>query len=179
MHEYNEREKILIIFSICFLHFYSNFGYESTFSFEEYFNQNLINLCTKYNVYVIDMKQFKIFCYSFYYTLIKEIKTIDYKKFKNLYSFYNYNALEEEKSLLGEESHQGIENTKSSNFFKNMKSYLTKSNTLDRYNNIKSNLKKIVNQRILTPLVSTTERVVDMVLSVKFFNLDRCQYFEQ
>ena len=167
MQEYNEKEKILIIFSICFLHFYSNFRYENTFTFEEYFNQNLINLCTKYNVYVKDLKQFKIFCYSFYYQIIKEIKNIDYGKFKNMYTYYNSSAIEEEKIIIGEKNQiSDTSSSNTSNFLKAFQNYIANFNSFDKYQNLKSNLKKIVNKKIITPLVSTTERVVDMVLSV-------------
>ncbi len=175
MQEYNDKEKVLIIFSICFLHFYSNFTYENSFTFEEFFNQNLINLCTRYNVYVKDMKQFKIFCYSFYYQLIKEIKNIDYIRLKNMYKFYNSFALEEEKKLIDEhEAEQAEQNFYQDSsqycFLKIVKNYITKFN---KYQNLKTNFKKLVSKKILTPLVSTTERVVDMVLSVRHFNLDR------
>ncbi len=181
MQEYNEKEKILIIFTICFLHFYTNFTYENTFSFEDYFNQNLINLCTKYNVFVIDIKQFKIFCYSFYYQLIKEIKNVNYAHFKNMYAYYNPSALEEEKIILGENF---ISNNNFKNYFRNepikdvtggpntnkflwyFKNYVNTSYTSEKYQNLKTNLQKIVNKKIMTPLISTTERVVDMVLSV-------------
>ena len=180
MQEYSDKEKVLIIFSICFLHFYSNFSYENSFTFEEFFNQNLINLCTRYNVYVKDLKQFKIFCYSFYYQLIKEIKNIDYSRFKNMYNFYNSSAWEEEKKLINEKDQEENISQDGSQicFLKIVKNYITKFNTYPQYQNLKTNLKKLVDKKILTPLVSTTERVVDMVLSVNFFNLDRNKQFE-
>jgi hypothetical protein len=185
MGDYTEKEKILMIFSICYLHFYSNFTYENTFTFEDYFNQNLINLCTKFNVFVKDIKQFKIFCYSFYYQLIKEIKNANYARIKNLYLFYNASALEDEKLILGENFNQGnfitqtqgemnqrarknseILNNSDPNILSYFKNYVHTFNTHDKYKNLKSNLQKIVNKKIMTPLISTTERVVDMVLSV-------------
>jgi hypothetical protein len=182
MGDYSEKEKILIIFTICYLHFYTNFTYENNFSFEDYFNQNLINLCTKYNVFVKDIKQFKIFCYSFYYQLIKEIKNTNYAQMKNLYIFYNSSALEEEKIILGENYNQkegdklfqGLYNNQEKPCYtpnilslSYVKNYVQNFNTIDKYKNLKSNLQKIVNKKIMTPLVSTTERVVDMVLSVR------------
>jgi hypothetical protein len=165
----NEKEKILIIFSICFLHFYANFSYECNFSFEDYYNQNLINLCTKYNVFIKDMKQFKIFCYSFYYQLIKEIKVINYEGFKKIYTYYNPSSLEEEKMILAEESSQG--KIRSGNVLEIFKSYVQNISNRLNYDDFKTNIQKIVNRKIMTPLISTTERVVDMVLSVKFINI--------
>lgn len=166
---YSDKEKIMIIFTICYLHFYMNFTFENTFTFEEYFNQNLINLCTKYNVYVKDIKQFKIFCYSYYYQLIKDIKNLNYTKFKQMYTYFSPLALEEEKIYLSINniSKDKINSTLSgSNFLLNLKSYIKNFISGEKYKKIKSNLKNIVNQKVLTPLISTTERVVDMVLSV-------------
>jgi len=166
MGDYTEKEKILIIFTICYLHFYTNFSYENNFSFEDYFNQNLINLCTKYNVFVKDIKQFKIFCYSFYYQLIKEIKNTNYSEIKNLYFFYNLSSLQEEKIILGENFYQKEGENSNILSLSCVRNYVKNFSTIDKYKNIKFNLQKIVNKKIMTPLVSTTERVVDMVLSV-------------
>ena len=170
MQEYTEREKILIIFTICFLHFYNNFSYESNFTFEDYFNQNLIKQCTRYNVFLKDIKQFKIFTYSFYYQLIKEIKNLNYNYYKSMYHFYNPSALEQEKNILRQvEANKPNVGSNLSNMMVFFKNYITIFNQPSNYQNLKTNLQKIVNRKIMTPLVSTTERVVDMVLSVKYF----------
>ena len=161
---FSEKDKILIIFTICFLHFYTNFSYEGNFTFEDYFSQNLINLCTKYKVYVKNIKQFKIFCYSFYYQIIKELKNVNYLEFKKLYIFYNPSLLENEKIILDENLKDSQENSGNcvKTFFKNYLNYKIK------INDIHLKLNEIVNKNLVTPLISTTERVVDMVLSVKF-----------
>ena len=111
MEEHTEREKILIIFTICFLHYYNNFSYGSHLTFEDYFNHNLINVCSRYNVFVTDIKQFKIFCYSFYYHLIKEIKNVNYVTYKNMYNFYNPSALEAEKNIMKQADFEDLRGT--------------------------------------------------------------------
>jgi hypothetical protein len=167
MQDYGEKEQILIIFTICFLHFYSNFSYDSNFTFEDYFNQNLINLCTRYKVYIKDIKQFKIFCYSFYYQLIKELKNIDYARFKKLYIYYNPAVLEEEKLIPEFKKDENFNSANNiCNLFKGYLNYFSKleKNNIDEF---KTNIQHLVNKKIVTPLISTTERVVDMVLSVR------------
>lgn len=143
------------------MHFYTNFSYENNFKFEDYYTQDLVNLCTKYKVLIVDIKQFKIFCYSFYEQIIKEINKIDYKKLKLLYSFYNPESLNNE-NLLMEKNH-------SKNILEACKFFFKKFNPKEisgSFNYYK--LQNMVNNNFFKPLISTTERVVDMVLSVIF-----------
>jgi len=120
-----------------------------------------VNLCTKYKVLIVDIKQFKIFCYSFYEQIIKEINKIDYNKLKQLYSFYNPGSLNNENLLI-------MENNNSKSILELCKFFFKKLNpnkiTGTCFNYYK--LQNLVNNNIFKPLISTTERVVDMVLSV-------------
>lgn len=88
---------------------------------------------------------------------------MNYFEFKKLYIFYNP-FLENEKFILDENAKDSQK--KSGNcvktFFKNYLNYKIK------INDINQKLNEIVNKNLVTPLISTTERVVDMVLSVKF-----------
>ncbi len=150
--EKSERDKISILFTICFLHFYTNFSYENTFKFEDYYNQELINLCTKYKVLIVEIKQFKIFCYSFYEQIIKEIMEINYNEIKLLYNFYNPDSLKDQKSLMI--------NNQTKNILDICKSYLGKlyenrDNCVFNYLNIKN----LVNNKLFKPLISTTVRL--------------------
>ena len=176
----SEGEKIRILFSISFLHFYTYFTYDNTFSFDDYFNQNLINLCTKYGIFIKDLKQFKIYCYSFYSQLTKEIKNFNYFNFKQMYRYYSISALEEEKILNlskrkeSSESKSSFKNSKDQDIKENnklneiidiLKTYIRNITTLD-YDRLKFGLTNINKVQNILPLVSTTERIVDMVLSV-------------
>jgi len=169
-YDHNEKDKVLIIFTICFLHFYSNFSYdEKKSSFEEYYNQDLINLCTKYNVSILDTKQFKIFCYTFYFQIIKEIKNLNYEYFHKMYVYYNPIALEEEKIIFRNNNNNYKFNNKcTNNILSFFKYYINTFNHSDsKYEYLRNKIQKIVNTKLIKPLISTTERAVDMVLSVK------------
>ena len=109
----------------------------------------------------MDIKQFKIFSYSFYEQIIKEINKIDYHKLKLLYNFYNPNSLAEEKLVIG--------NNKNKSILEILKSYFKKLNPNTSsccFNYYK--IQNLMNNKVFKPLISTTERVVDMVLSVKY-----------
>ena len=157
-----EREKILYLFRIFYLHFYTNFSYENNFKFEDFYNQDLIDQFTKFKILINDVKQFKIFSYSFYEQIIKEINKIDYNRIKLLYQYYNPNSLEVQKMMM--------EKNKTKNIFEVCKFYFQNIN-------INSNGKSCLNffkiqkltNKLFKPLISTTERVVDLVLSVNIF----------
>jgi hypothetical protein len=151
----------LSVFTICFLHFYSNFTYEETFTFDDYFNQNLINLCSKYNIFINDMKKFKLFCYSFYCQIIKELRAVNYQEIKRLYKYYNPNITEND---LDEDKNNIINNDLRSQIVRGIKNYI--NNQFKYYEDVKYNLQEMVNKNIMTPLVSTTERIVNMVMAV-------------
>lgn len=149
----------MIIFTICFLHFYSNFSYENTFTFEDYFNQNLINLCTKYKVYISDIKRFKIFCYSFYHEIIQEIENFKYEEIKFLYRYYNPLNLNTDKNFLYQEC-----NKKTNSIIEIFQNYFNKIRQEGPFF-----IPNLVKNNFFKPLISTTERVVDMVMSVSDF----------
>jgi hypothetical protein len=155
----DERTMLLSIFTVCYLHFYSNFSYEETFTFDSYFTQGLVNLCSKYNIFINDMKKFKLFCYSFYCQIQKEIRTTNYSEIKRLYKYYNPRA---------ETEFEGDILTNSLDFksqiVHKIKSYI--NNQIQYYEDVKYNFTEMVNKKIMTPLVSTTETIVNMVLAV-------------
>jgi hypothetical protein len=157
----DERQQLLTLFTICYLHFYKNFNYDDIFTYEDYFNQDLINLCTKYNTYIDDLRKFKIFCYSFCYQLLKEIKACNYGEIKLLYKYYNPNIIQTNQN-------DNINNNCPLQMFKN---YVSKNiRELFNYDDVKFNLREMMNKKLMIPLVSTTERIVNMVMSVITFN---------
>ena len=86
-----EKKKVLYCFSVCFLHYYSIFSYNKCPSFDIYFNQNLINLCTLYQIKIENLNQFKVYCYSFYYQMINELNQFNYNSIIQLYENPSYN----------------------------------------------------------------------------------------
>lgn len=89
--------------------------------------------------------------------MLKEIKNTDYIGLKKLYDFYNYSILEEQEFLF-KDTKNSTEKDKNNNFITAFK-YYTDSFKINK-------LKRIMTKKILTPLISGTERVVEMVLSV-------------
>ena len=144
------------------MNFYTRFNYEDNFTFDEYFNQNLINLCSNYGVYVKKMNQFKIFCYSFYFQLTIEIKKANYSNIQKLYNYYNpdSNDVFEEKELNNNLQMQYSNKNILMNIFKSYNRLKEQSiETFYQLNNL-------VNSHFIVPLMISTETVVDMVLSV-------------
>ena len=81
----NEKKRVLVVFSVCFLHYYSIFYYNKCPSFDIFFTQNLINLFSLYQIKIINLNQFKVYCYSFYYQMINELNQFDYNLIIKLY----------------------------------------------------------------------------------------------
>ena len=86
-----EREKVLVLFSVCFLHYYTNFSYNQCPNFNLYFTQDLLALCLKFKIKIENLNQFKVYCYSFYYQMINELKQFEYDAIKKLYNNNNSN----------------------------------------------------------------------------------------
>jgi hypothetical protein len=102
-----------------------------------------------------------------------------------MYKYYSVSALEEEKiihlSKRRDSTETNIntmdlneieipkENNKLTEIIDILKTYVKNISTLD-YDRLKFGLTKICKTQSILPLVSTTERIVDMVLSVKLFS---------
>ena len=127
------------------------------YSFDNYFNQNLVNMFSKYNVYIKNLPQFKFFCFAFYLEMLKEIRNNNYVDLKKLYEFYN-NSIVEEQDFIFKDLKNSTDKEKTNNFIALFR-YYTDSFKINK-------LKRIMTKKILTPLISGTERVVEMVLSV-------------
>lgn len=90
-----EKEKIHTLFSLCFLHYYSCFQYDTNNTFEDYYNTYFSLLLNKYSILIKDEAQFKTFSYQFYINMHYELEqlksTETYKKIKLLCKVYNPN----------------------------------------------------------------------------------------
>lgn len=117
----SDKEKVLMLFSICFLHYYTLFSYDKCPSFKLFFSQDLIDFCVNRGIVIDNMNQFKVYCYAFYHSICSELEQTDYNKVKALYM-----------------------KTQNSNSF----------------------LNDVVNTSYIQPLVSTKERIVDLVYYV-------------
>ena len=92
-----ENEKIMIIYSVCMLHYYSKFTFNTNNQFEEFYNNELFDLCNNFNFRVLNFEQFKILILFFYSTIQSEIKSVGYKNIKNFKTYYNPNIVKKEK----------------------------------------------------------------------------------
>ncbi len=157
----DDNEKVVIIFTICFLRVYIN--YREDYTFEEYFSQDLINSFTKYGVFICNLHQFKVFSYAFFPQTMKEMKLLNYSELKKLNLYYDKTILEDQ-NILMEEVKSSHPDEKNKNFIYKFAHYT--QNKLN-ISNIKYNIRSMMTKQVMTPLISATERVVDMILSVK------------
>ena len=140
-----EKDKVIILFSLFYLHYYTYFGYDIHITFEQFFNQDLIILTSKFQIIIKDEMQFKNISFGFFTTFQSEIKNNSYENIQYLKLFYNPSLIQNFNGLF------------QNNFF-NLK------------NNQNTNLQLINNspqKHLLTKLLVAKERIVNMVLAIK------------
>lgn len=144
----SDKDKGMTLFSVCYLHYYTCFGYETTNSFDCYFNEEFYALCGRFRFTITNNDLFKAFSFEFFSEIQNQIKTINYAKIKTFYDYYNASAIEEQKTH-----------------------FLTSNNPLELLQNYLHNQKNamvkkscFIKSKLLTHLVATKERIVDMVL---------------
>lgn len=86
-----ERDKLLTLFSVCYIQYYSSFQYETNNSFEQFYNTNLGKILNNFHIIVKDENIFKSFAYQFFLNMHEEInnKKDMYKRIKALFKNYN------------------------------------------------------------------------------------------
>ena len=152
-----ESEKVFIICSLFFLHYFSLFGYETNNTFDQFYINELAYLSTKFQISIKNESEFKNFAFCFYNSLQNEIKKQNYDNIKLLYSYYNPYILKE--------------------------SNLTNKNVLNN-SIVKNNFLNIKNEKtrkFLTNILSAKERIVYLILEINSNkNLeDTKKFFEQ
>ena len=148
----SENDKIVIIFTICYLHFYTN--YNENYTFEQFYTKELFNIFSRYNVFISNTQQFQVFCFAFFHQSIKETQNFDYKQLKKMYQYYDRTIIDEQNNLI-EEVKKNDPHEKNKNFINKLANY-TKSKLYIPF----------ITKKFFTPLISATERVVDIILSV-------------
>lgn len=88
-----EKDKMMVLFSACFLYYYKNFSYDTNNKFSDYFDVNFLKLCESYKFSIKSISKFQTFVYAFYKQIHTEIKILDYDKIKKLYKYYNPNIV--------------------------------------------------------------------------------------
>ena len=140
-----EKDKVIILFSLFYLHYYSYFGYDIHITFEQFFNQDLIFLTSKFQIIIKDEMQFKNISFGFFTTFQSEIKNNSYENIQYLKLFYNPSLIHNYNVF----------------YQNNLFNWKSDQNT---------NLQLINNspqKHLLTKLLVAKERIVNMVLAIK------------
>lgn len=120
--------------------YYTKYAYDYNNSFDDYFSEDLINLFLIKDIKILSLHDFKVFSYTFYFELVKELSKMNYKDIKNQFTKYSNLLI-----------------PKSNSIFQIVKDYV---NVLKNIN-IKTAFKSC-----MIPLIATKERIVDMVVDV-------------
>ena len=152
----SEREKVMTIYSACFLNYYKRFLYDTNHSFEEFYDQNFICLVKSFKVEIKNMDLFKVLSFSFFGKIKEEIVKLNYEsKIKPLKYVYN--------SKLNNKDNDQIMNTLFSN---------DNNNKINNDNKNKINIEPLkVKEKAINFVVSAKEKIVDIIYEIKYRNL--------
>lgn len=151
-----EREKVMAVFSSCFLNYYKKFLYDIDHTFEEFFDENFMSLIkTVFKFDIKNLRLFQTFCFCFFDKMKEEIKNLNYEqKIKPLKHTYNpkldnQNTLKVLNRLFGENNNS--------------------INLSELNSNINSiNEEAGIKQRAVTYLIAAKERMVDLVFEMRY-----------
>ena len=92
----SEKEKVLILFSACFLHYYSKFGYNISNSFEEFYTNEFNEVLKDFHISILNYEYFKQFSLSFYDKLkyVIQKNEIQYSEISKYYKYYKTQKIE-------------------------------------------------------------------------------------
>ena len=150
----SEKEKVMVLYSACFLNYYKKFCFDINHTFEEYYNDNFTYLIKTVFKFDISNKQlFKVFCFCFFEKMKEEIGNLNYESIKPLKLAYNpklYN-----------------------NNLKRVNNNINSNLNEDNKNNINSINEMNVEEpggggQILTYLISAKEKIVDLVFEMRY-----------
>ena len=157
----SERDKIMTIYSACFLNYYKKFLYDTKHNFEEFYDQNFLYLIKTFNIEILNLDLFKVLSYSFFNRMKEEINKLNYEeKIKPLKHFYN--------SKLNNEDNEIIKNTLFSSD-NNKNEVINKDN-----NNLKNKIKiegLKVKDKAINYMISAKEKIVDIIYEIQYRNL--------
>ena len=156
------KDQIYMLFSACFLHYYSSFAYETQNSFENFYSESFIQICKGYNIEIIDSEKFQKFAKKFYMILQNVIQShTDYSQIQKMYEYYNPHIIQEQK---GNNTfiQRNQSTTKTNNPTELLKEHLNTKTNSDNLTPFRSTL--------LTYLTSATERLVYLVLETHQIN---------
>ena len=146
-----EKEKIMVIYSACFLNYYRKFCFNTDHTFEEYYDDSFMNLTKSYFKFdIINQQLFRVFCFYFFSKMQNEITALNYNKIKKLKNYYNYKKFFSEKNI-------------------NVNNYTSNNMNVEEDEIDPDNKNKINSDEggLLTYLISAKERMVDLVFEMR------------
>jgi len=153
----SEKDKILSLFSACFLNYYKKFLYETSHDFKEFYDQSFFNLVKTFKIKINNYDIFKVLCFCFFDKMKSEIINLNYDtKVKPLKHTYN----------------SEIKN----------KNNIDIINSNNNINNISNNIIKVINEsndkmkveetcvkkKAINFVVSAKEKTVDIIYELKY-----------
>jgi hypothetical protein len=151
----SERDKIMTIYSACFLNYYRKFLYDTSHEFEEFFDQSFLGLVKTFNVEIKNIDLFKALSFSFFNKMKEEIIKSDYeKKIKPMKDVYN-------PKLKNKDNAQIINTLFNSENNNNL--------IINQNNNINEGYK--VKDKAISYVISAKEKIVDIIYEIKYRNL--------
>ena len=91
----NEKEKIIILYSACLFIYYKKFRFNTNCTFENYFDNEFINLSkTIFKFEIKNNNLFKIFAFYYFSIMKEQILALDYSKIRSIKKYYNYLKVE-------------------------------------------------------------------------------------
>ena len=146
----SEREKIMTLYSACFLNYFKKFLYDTNHKFEEFYDCNFFNLVKTFNVQIKNMEIFKVLSFCFFNKMKEEIIKLNYEsEIKPLKQTYN----------------PKIDLNFSSNNDNNI--------NMENENNIKNTINEEgakVKNKAINYVVSAKEKIVDIIYEIKLRN---------
>ena len=151
----SERDKIMTIYSACFLNYYRKFLYDTNHEFEEFFDQSFLCLVKTFNVEVKNIDLFKALSFSFFSKMKEEIIKTDYeKKIKPLKYVYN--------PKLNNKDNAQIINALFTSENNNNLIINQNNNNVEGYK---------VKDKAISYVISAKEKIVDIIYEIKYRNL--------
>ena len=148
----SERDKIMTLYSACYLNYYRKFLYDTSHEFEEFYDQSFLCLIKTFNVEIKNIDLFKALSFCFFSKMKEEIIQSDYeKKIKPLK--YTYNP------KLNNKENSQIMNT------------LFSSNNNNNLMTIENNDGSKVKNKAINFVASAKEKIVDIIYEIKYRNL--------
>ena len=155
----SEKEKVMVLYSACFLNYYKKFCFDINHTFEEYYDDNFLYLIKTVFKFDISNKQlFRVFCFCFFDKMKEEIGNLNYEKIKPLKLAYN-------PTLYNNNLKMSIDNNLNSN--SNSKTDNSKNININSINQMDVE-ESGGGGHILTYLISAKEKIVDLVFEMRY-----------